>query len=136
MGQETVDFIARCESVCFERPWTADEVQACVCGEYGVCVTEPDVGYALGRISFDEAELYRIAVLPEKRRSHAGVGLLDRFVGLCSERGAAKIFLEVRSKNVPAIKMYEQYGFVLISVRKNYYGDDDALIYIYEKNGC
>lgn len=133
MGADTVSFITRAESECFTRPWTYDEVQSAVCGEYGVTAVEPEVGYALGRLSFDEAELYRIAVLPEKRRCGAGGRLLDRFIALCGERGAAKIFLEVRSKNVPAIKLYESRGFSLISVRRGYYGDDDALVYILER---
>ena len=126
-----IDFIAYAESVCFTRPWTSDEVRSAVCGEYGVAAVEPDVGYAVGRLSFDEAELYRIAVLPEKRRCGAGGRLLDSFMVLCRERGAEKIFLEVRSKNTPAIKLYESRGFTLISVRKGYYGDDDALVYMY-----
>ena len=130
MGNDAVSFISYAESVCFTRPWTADEVQSAVCGEYGISVTEPDVGYALGRQSFDEAELYRIAVLPEKRGNGAGGDLLDRFIAACGERGVCRIFLEVRSKNEPAVKLYKSRGFKLISVRKGYYGDDDALIYI------
>ncbi|MBO6232101.1 MAG: ribosomal protein S18-alanine N-acetyltransferase [Ruminiclostridium sp.] len=129
MERETIDFIASCEEACFPRPWTSDEVQSCICGEYGVCVIENGIGYAIGRISFDEAELYRIAVLPEKRRAGAGKRLLTGFIDECVRRGAEKIFLEVRAKNVPAVSLYEQFGFTRISVRGGYYGDDDALIY-------
>ncbi len=36
--------------------------------------------------------------------------------------------LEVNEKNTPAILLYKKYGFEQISVRKNYYNDDDAII--------
>ena len=132
------EFIAYAESVCFENPWTAENVNVQLDSEYSVCAVERDtdgegIGYALGRVSFDEAELYRIAVLPDKRRAHSGSRLLERFVSLCAERGAEKIFLEVRSANVPARRLYEKHGFSEISVRRGYYSDDDAVIYLLQQ---
>ena len=44
------------------------------------------------------------------------------------ENCAEKVFLEVRSKNIPARACYKSLGFSEISVRDNYYGDDDAII--------
>ncbi|MBP3857489.1 MAG: GNAT family N-acetyltransferase [Ruminiclostridium sp.] len=124
-----IEFIAYAESVCFEKPWTAGEIRAAAEDGFAVTVVIPGTGYALGRLLCDEAELYRIAVLPEKRRAGAGAGLLGRFVDECLSRGAERVFLEVRSRNVPAVTLYEHSGFTLIAKRKNYYGDDDALIY-------
>ena len=130
MTDET--FIAQTESVCFARPWTEEDIHALTASGDCVCEVIPDVGYALGRVSFEDAELYRIAVLPGKRQQGAGTELLRSFAGKCAEKGADKIFLEVRSKNTNAVRLYEKYGFRLISVRKRYYGDDDALIYQYD----
>ena len=124
-----IELMAYAEGVCFTRPWTADELQSCIDSGFGVYAVIPDTGYVIGRLSFDEAELYRIAVLPDKRRSGAGSELLRRFVSLCRQRGVAKIFLEVRSRNLPAVSLYEKSGFERISVRRGYYGDDDAVIY-------
>ena len=41
-----------------------------------------------------------------------------------------RLFLEVRSRNIPARKLYTAYGFKEIGVRKNYYKNpqDDAII--------
>lgn len=125
-------FIAAVESVCFESQWTEHDIRAVIDSTDGVFEIDEGTGYALGRISFDEAELYRIAVLPEKRRAHAGSELLKRFMDSCRDRGVKKIFLEVRSRNVPAVRMYERHGFVRIAERKRYYGDDDALIFMHE----
>ncbi len=129
---DTVDFIAYAEKACFEDPWDETAVRSVTGNEYGIVTVDDGKGYALGRISFDEAELYRIAVLPEKRGNGTGRKLLDDFIAECTRRGAVKIFLEVRSRNVPAISLYEHAGFVRLSVRKGYYPDDDAVVYIYE----
>ena len=124
------DFIVAAERECFDNPWDETAVRAVTDSEYGGCVCEEGTGYALGRLSFDEAELYRIAVLPSARGKSAGRRLLTRFVAECRERGAEKIFLEVRSRNVPAILLYEHTDFEKISVRRGYYPDDDGIVYI------
>ena len=132
---DDITFMAYAESVCFEHAWSDDDIRAVTESGYGVYSIGRDetgepVGYVLGRVSFDEAELYRIAVLPDKRRQHAGKRLVESFIEKCAANGAEKIFLEVRSRNVPALKLYERCGFSMISVRKGYYGDDDAVIYV------
>ena len=38
------------------------------------------------------------------------------------------IMLEVNVKNLPAISLYKKMGFKQISLRKNYYNTDDAII--------
>ena len=129
------EIISGLEKTCFDNPWTENAIESCLSPETGIyCLsdeTEKPEGYAFGTVIFDEAELYRIAVLPDSRRKGTGGRLLADFIAECEKRGAVKIFLEVRSKNVPVRKLYERYGFEEISVRKNYYGDDDAVIYIY-----
>ncbi len=132
---DDITFMAYAESVCFEHSWSADDIKAVTESGYGVYSIERDehgepVGYVIGRMSLDEAELYRIAVLPDNHRQHAGMRLVKSFIEKCAENGAEKIFLEVRSRNVPAVHMYECAGFSKLSVRKGYYGDDDAVIYI------
>jgi ribosomal-protein-alanine N-acetyltransferase len=44
------------------------------------------------------------------------------------EEGARHITLEVRSENEPARSLYARLGLAPVGVRKDYYGDDDALI--------
>ena len=43
--------------------------------------------------------------------------------------GAEVIFLEVRSRNVPAVSLYESLGYKKIGTRPKYYIDDDAVIF-------
>lgn len=133
---EAFEKIYELEKACFDEPWTKESIRNQLSAENCVRVLyeESDiaVGYAFGTIIPDEGELYRIAVSPEKRGNGIGKRLLLEFVEKCHEKGAVKLFLEVRSKNVPARRLYEKTGFKEISVRKGYYGDDDAVIYSLE----
>ena len=84
-------------------------------------------GYFIGAASNGEAELYRIAVLPEYRRKGLGKHLLEAFLDSCP-KSTNKIFLEVRSKNTAALELYKSHGFKVIHVRKGYYKDDDGVV--------
>ena len=38
------------------------------------------------------------------------------------------ITLEVRESNLPAIKLYEKFGFEIVNTRKKYYGEENAYL--------
>ena len=84
-------------------------------------------GYFIGAAGGGEAELYRIAVLPEYRRRGLGRHLMEAFLDSCP-KNTDRIFLEVRSRNTAAMELYRKYGFKVIYVRKGYYGDDDGVV--------
>ena len=88
------------------------------------------VGYILGKIIDPEGEIYRIAIMPEFRQQGIGYRLLDYAVKTERGHGLECLFLEVRSRNIPAIALYRAYGFKKIGVRKGYYKnpDDDAVV--------
>ena len=128
------EIIFAMEQVCFpDDYWSFDSVkseraQPNVLYSLIKAETGEYAGYILGSTVADEAEIYRVAVLPQFRRQSLGKRLLNAFVDMCRDK-AACIFLEVRSKNLSAIGLYEGFGFEKIAVRKNYYKDDDAVIY-------
>jgi ribosomal-protein-alanine N-acetyltransferase len=72
----------------------------------------------------------QIAVSASFRRRGIGDILLERLIADARTRGAASIFLEVRSQNAPAIAMYEKRGFQRVGKRPKYYDSpvEDALI--------
>lgn len=87
-------------------------------------------GFIIYSAVLDEADILEIAVTPEKRRHKIATELLNYFLDLCRDQNISSVFLEVRSKNLPAISLYAKCGFTPISERKNYYHypPDDALI--------
>lgn len=130
--EEEKNAVYAIEQACFEDCWTREmlfeELDSPLCAACTITVDGAAAGYALGRVAADEAEIFRICVLPRARRQGAGMRLLTRLHGMLAERGAAVCFLEVRSRNAPARALYERAGYEQIAVRRGYYGDDDAVI--------
>lgn len=73
----------------------------------------------------DIIDLLNIIVKPEYQNKGIGSVLLKYIIDNKQDK---KIMLEVRSKNINAIKLYQKYDFKIINIRKNYYKDDDAII--------
>lgn len=92
------------------------------------------VGWAACLVVAGEAELLKIAVDTSYQRQGLGEYLLQNICILLKEKGAGKIFLEVRSQNIPALALYEKCDFTQIGMRKNYYSQpsDNALIFAKE----
>ena len=126
--------IARLEEEIFNDAWSYRDVQDLICTKGGMCfsATEGDevIAYVIGRLIAPEGEIYRIAVRADKRGRGIGYRLLDYAVKTSKGQGLERLFLEVRSQNVPAIKLYTSYGFKQIGLRKGYYKNpaDDAVI--------
>ena len=127
--------IAELESRIFEDAWDVKDIFSYICQESGTCYVAIDdsgevIAYTIGRIIPPEGELYRIATREDKRRRGIGYRLLD-YMHKCERgRGLECLFLEVRSKNIPARNLYKSYGFCEMGMRKNYYKnpDDDAVV--------
>ena len=125
--------VAEIEKACFPNDFWSyemllssfnqDNFVGVVCEECGIVV-----GYAMANFCIDEADVLNVAVLDNYRCKGIGNSLISNLLNELKLKGVSKVFLEVRSKNVNAINLYFKNGFTKISVRKNYYGDDDALI--------
>jgi ribosomal-protein-alanine N-acetyltransferase len=79
---------------------------------------------------FDELHINNLAVLPEWRRRGVASALLRHVLAEGAAGGATRATLEVRASNVPAIALYEGFGFVTRGRRPRYYTNpaEDALI--------
>lgn len=77
----------------------------------------------------DEAHLNLIVVADEERGRGLGRYLLYRTVQSCRELGVRWFTLEVRIDNLAALRLYKQFGFARVGVRKAYYdGNTDAVL--------
>ena len=75
-----------------------------------------------------EAELLSVVTERSFRRKGLGELLLKRYFDKLKADGEKTIFLEVRESNKAAISLYDKLGFVKISKRKKYYGEETAVI--------
>lgn len=87
------------------------------------------IGFAGIMICLDEATLNNIVVKKSFRNKGIGGELLEALIELCSEMSIHSFTLEVNVNNVPAIKLYEKFGFKNLGIRKKYYNNaTDAYI--------
>ncbi len=88
------------------------------------------VGYG-GLICYgEEAHITNIAVDPGRQRQKIGTRVLHDLMVAAIDLGAQAVSLEVRVSNWGAQRLYGQFGFRPVGVRKNYYQEinEDALI--------
>ena len=126
--------IAELEAEIFPDPWDYRSIVDLITTEGSMCFVARDgerpVAYVIGRLIAPEGELYRVATHPDYRRRGVAYRLLDYSVKTSRGKGLESLFLEVRSRNVAAIKLYLAYGFREIGTRRGYYKNppDDAII--------
>ena len=78
-------------------------------------------GYLLATIIDDEAEILSIGVTPDRQRQGVGKRLLQRFFEHGTSQNMTRIVLEVAEDNLPAVRLYRDFGFVEFGRRKGYY---------------
>lgn len=82
-----------------------------------------------------EAELLRIAVLPEARGQGLGRDLLRACQDHLGREDIHTLHLEVRVSNAPARKLYQALGWKETGLRPKYYRDgEDAVLYRFDRD--
>jgi ribosomal-protein-alanine N-acetyltransferase len=129
------------ENACHSHPWNEKTFSSCIGNRYfgeklveSLNDKENVIGFYVGELVIDEATLMDICVEPSAQGKGYGKQLLHQFTQQAKSKGALKIWLEVRAKNISAQMMYINAGFVEISRRTGYYpsssgfGYEDAII--------
>ena len=90
------------------------------------------VGFLLSSFVLDETQLLLIGVSPDWQGVGVGGQLLKELINRSQDQGQKLIYLEVRSGNERAIRLYRSLGFIDIGVRRDYYpglvGREDAIV--------
>ena len=88
------------------------------------------VGYAGLSVADSEAWVQNIAVRRESQRHGIGRRLLEALLAEAARRGTPTVLLEVAIDNEPAQRLYAEYGFDTVGVRRGYYQptNTDALV--------
>ena len=86
-------------------------------------INEKIVGFAGIIPVIDEADISNIVVHKDFRNKKIGSLLLESLLNLAVSLNLNTINLEVRESNIPAIKLYEKFGFEVCGLRKKYYGN-------------
>jgi len=87
-------------------------------------------GFLIGRSAADEFEILNMAVSRAHRRQGIASKLLESALEASRKAGIARVYLEVRASNEPAIALYKRHGFTECGRRARYYRDpvEDAIL--------
>jgi ribosomal-protein-alanine N-acetyltransferase len=128
VGREAAAKLAALHAQCFQRPWTAGEIETMLDHPGAIAFASED-GFVFLRCAADEAEVLTLAVVPGARRRGLGAALIR---AACAEAEAVKVrrvFLEVAEHNQAARALYVRLGFAEVGRRTGYYaGDVNAVV--------
>lgn len=139
MSQRDLAQVADLEETSFSRPWSLEQLEECLQNEkYHFLVAEDENQRILGMVSMivvvDEGYINNVAVYPSVKRQGVGSALVEAFCQKATELELMFLTLEVRVSNVPAIALYEKFGFVSLGERRNYYEAPVENAYILTRN--
>jgi [ribosomal protein S18]-alanine N-acetyltransferase len=121
--------VAALHAACFTAPWDQHWTQQSFkdvlampgAGALIAAIGSEPVGFAVARVTADEAELLLIGIRPEYRRDGHGRALLEHMLAVLKRGGAAQVFLEVAEPNTAALQFYQGLGFREIGRRPDYF---------------
>ena len=136
LSKEDVDSVSEIEAEAYgEHHWSKDSFYSEINNKVAKYYTaQLEDGYVVGYIGtwhiVDEAHITTIATGKDYLRNKVAECLIVKSLQDCYNEFIKYITLEVRVSNIPAIKLYEKYGFKSLGTRKGYYQDnnEDALI--------
>ncbi len=123
------------ENMSFDQSYGINMFQQLYEMGIGFLVAEKDdyvIGYVMFWIKYEnQGHIISIAVDKNYRRMGAGTELLLKAIGILSLLRIDAIYLEVREKNVEAVRFYEKFNFVKDRVVPGYYENGEGAIVMY-----
>lgn len=119
--------IAELHGLVFEDPWSAEGIRALLEDPGSTSLvaqggTPPRmIGFIIGRIAADEAEILTLAVAPWARRLGIGRRMVEGLVRAVTRAEVTRLHLEVAADNAAARALYGGLGFEEVGRRKSYY---------------
>ena len=119
--------IAELEKACFADAWTYRQLADGFLSAGFVGYLAEDGGEIPGAVAWIDY-CTRETVSGSRRREGIAGALLETLFAEALLTGVRTVFLEVRASNRPAVALYLKHGFTHVSLRKNYYGNEDAVV--------
>lgn len=139
MTESRLGEVVAIERRAYSHPWTqgnfADSLRSGYQAQM-LCAGDVVLGYFVAMKGVDEVHLLNITVDPAYQGQGWGRVMLDALALWAGSQGAQWLWLEVRTSNVRAQRVYERYGYRRVGERKNYYpaaqGREDAIVMSYK----
>jgi len=130
-----LDYVYELEFNTYDFPWTINIIKDCIINKYDCYVAKnyTVIGYAISKITSIDSHILNLTVDKKYRNMGIASSFIEMIISKAKMHNSNSIFLETRTSNLAAKKLYEKYGFKSIDIRKNYYktsdGREDAIIY-------
>ena len=128
MGWPDIEAVLALEQRANPFPWTRGNLLDSLASGYPAWVLESGepgqvrcLGYYVAMMGVEEMHLLNIAVDPAQQGRGLARRMLAHLAGLCRTAAAPVLWLEVRESNTRARRLYEQWGFERMGLRRNYY---------------
>jgi ribosomal-protein-alanine N-acetyltransferase len=137
--KQHIGCIENIEKECIKNPWSKAQFEEEFNKDntyYLIAVSDEEtVGFCGAQYTLNIAEITNVAVLEKYRVKNIGYALVDNIKKELAKLRIDEIFLEVRSSNSSACKLYKKAGFEIVGTRKNYYTNpiEDALVMKFDK---
>jgi ribosomal-protein-alanine N-acetyltransferase len=126
MIKTCLDPICTIETATFDPPWKKEDFAAELeCRDSVVVVLLENnrlLGYLFAKKVLDEVQINKVCIHPDFRGRGYGKKLFGGFVSRMKAAGM-KLFLEVDSTNIAAVKLYKRFGFTTTRIRKKIYAN-------------
>lgn len=119
--------LAQLHGEVFDTPWSASSVEQLLSHPGSISLVARSgqplraVGFVIGQVAADEAELLSIAVSKTAQRKGTGQALVQAIIRAAKKAGARTLHLEVAADNTAALALYDKLQFTVSGRRKGYY---------------
>ncbi len=135
MSEADIGAVVATEQQSYAFPWSEGIFRDCLRVGYFCCVVDLGglvIGHGIMALGAGEAHILNVCVRPEFRCRGVGARLLQHLLERGRAAGMTDAFLEVRPSNLAAIRLYREFGFEQVGVRRGYYqasfGREDAAV--------
>lgn len=134
MEDADIEDVSEIERQTFSMPWHPEDFREMLKTDYAFYHVAEEDGRIVGccgiRNLAGEGEITNVAVMESCRRRGIARKMLGYALEQAKENGVGACTLEVRISNLPAIRLYESFGFKGEGVRRGFYENpaEDALI--------
>lgn len=139
MQLDDLEQVMKIENENFSVPWTETGFFTFLIREDTLFLVaqekEEILGYCGVVMVQDEGDITNVAVKKSWQNQGVGKKLMEELVKSTEQEGVARLFLEVRASNEPALRLYRNMGFVQTGIRKNYYEEprEDGIVMMRER---
>jgi [ribosomal protein S18]-alanine N-acetyltransferase len=131
-GPEHAEELARLHAQLFEEAWDAESLHKHLSHPGSTAFIARvgkearTLGFVLGQIAADEAEILTLGVGKDWQRRGVGGRLVEALIRAVRKAEARLLYLEVAPSNTAAVALYRRFGFKETGRRKSYYARPEA----------